>query len=99
MGEFLVFTGVFQNNTLVTFLAATGMILGAAYALWLCNRVIYGVAKPYSITHFSDLSRREFFMLLPFLIAVLAMGIYPLPFLDTLNCSVGNLLQIGSNLK
>ena len=96
VGEFLVFSGTFQNNTFVTFMAASGMILGAAYALWLCNRVIYGVAKPQYITHFSDLSRREFFMVLPFVIAVLVMGISAQPFLDTLNCSTANLLEIGT---
>ena len=98
VGEFLVFSGTFQNNTFVTFMAASGMILGAAYALWLCNRVIYGVAKPQYITHFSDLSRREFFMVLPFVIAVLVMGIGAQPFLDTLNCSTANLLEIGTFL-
>ncbi len=96
VGEFLVFTGTFQNNTFVTFMAASGMIFGAAYALWLCNRVIYGIGKPDYISQFSDLSRREFFMLLPFLIGVLAMGINGQPFLETLNCSTANLLQIGS---
>ena len=95
VGEFLVFTGTYQNNTFVTFMAATGMILGAAYALWLCNRIIYGVAKPQYITHFSDLSRREFFMLLPFVIGVLAMGVQAQPFLSTIHCSTANLLETG----
>lgn len=95
VGEFLVFTGTLQNNTFVTFMAATGMIFGAAYALWLCNRVIYGVGNLQYITHFSDLSRREFFILFPFVIAVLVMGIRPQPFLETLNCSTANLLEIG----
>ena len=96
VGEFLVFCGTFQNNTFVTFMAATGMILGAAYALWLCNRVIYGVSKNQYITHFSDLSRREFFMLFPFLVAVILMGVGAQPFLETLNCSTANLLEIGT---
>lgn len=93
IGEFLVLLGAFQNNSFVALMAATGMILGAAYALWLCNRILYGVTKPYYISAFSDLSRREFFMFAPFVIAVLAMGIYPEPFLDPLRCSVGNVLQ------
>ena len=95
IGEFLVLTGAFQNNSFVALMAATGMVLGAAYALWLCNRVLYGVAKPYYISAFSDLSRREFFMFAPFVIAVLAMGVMPEPFLDPLRCSVGNVLQLG----
>ena len=93
IGEFLVLTGAFQNNSFVAVMAATGMVLGAAYALWLCNRILYGVAKPYYISAFSDLSRREFFMFAPFVIAVLGMGVMPEPFLDPLHCSVANILQ------
>ena len=66
IGEFLVLTGTYQNNSFVAMLASTGMVLGAAYALWLCNRLLYGVTKPHFITSFSDISRREFFMFLPF---------------------------------
>ena len=93
VGEFLVLTGAFQTNTFAAVMAATGMVLGAAYALWLCNRVIYGLSKPYYIAAFSDLSRREVFLFLPFVFAVLGMGIMPEPFLDVLRCSVGNILQ------
>ena len=92
VGEFLVLTGVFQTNTFIGVMATTGIVFGAAYALWLCNRVIYGVGKPYYIKSFSDLSRREFFIFLPFLLAVLWIGILPEPFLDTLHPSVGNLI-------
>ena len=77
IGEFLVFTGTYQNNSWIAFMAATGMVLGAAYALWLCNRLLYGVTKPHFITSFSDISRREFFMFLPFVISILWIGIYP----------------------
>ena len=66
IGEFLIFVGTYQSNTFIAFLAATGMVLGAAYALWLCNRVVYGVLKPHFISNFSDVTRREFFMLFPF---------------------------------
>jgi len=93
VGEFLVLSGAFQNNSFAAIMAATGMIWGAAYALWLCNRVIYGLSKPYYIGAFSDLSRRECFMFFPFVFAVLVMGLVPEPFLDVLHCSVGNVLQ------
>ena len=96
IGEFLVFIGAYQSNTFITFLAATGMVLGAGYGLWLCNRLLYGVVKPHFISNFSDLSRREFFMLLPFVLGILWMGIYPEPFLETIHCSVSNLLYHGS---
>jgi proton-translocating NADH-quinone oxidoreductase chain M len=95
IGEFLVLTGAYQSNSFVAFLAATGMVLGAAYALWLCNRLLYGVVKPHFITTFSDISRREFFMLVPFVLAILWMGVYPEPFLDTIHCSTSNLLYHG----
>lgn len=95
IGEFLVFIGAYQSNTFITFLAATGMVLGAAYGLWLCNRLLYGVVKPHFITTYSDVSRREFFMLLPFVLGILWMGIYPEPFLETIHCSVSNLLYQG----
>ena len=95
IGEFLVLVGTFQNNTLIAVLAATGMILGAAYALWLCNRLLYGVVKPHFITTFSDVTRREFFMFLPFIFTILCMGLYPEPFLDTIHCSISNLIFQG----
>jgi proton-translocating NADH-quinone oxidoreductase chain M len=95
IGEFLVLTGAYENNSFVTFMAATGMVLGAAYALWLCNRLLYGVVKPHFITTFSDISRREFFMLFPFILGILWMGVYPEPFLDVIHCSVSNLLYQG----
>ena len=96
IGEFLVLTGAYQSNSFVTFMAATGMVLGAAYALWLCNRLLYGVVKPHFITTFSDISRREFFMVAPFVLAILWMGVYPEPFLDTIHCSTSNLLYHGN---
>jgi proton-translocating NADH-quinone oxidoreductase chain M len=96
IGEFLVLTGAYQSNSFVAFMAATGMILGAAYALWLCNRLLYGVVKPHFISTFSDISRREFFMLLPFVVAIIWMGVYPEPFLDTIHCSTSNLLYHGN---
>ena len=86
-GEFLVFIGAYQNNSFVAFCAATGMVLGAAYALWLCNRLIYGVSKPDFINTWSDLNRREFFMFAPLIAGILWIGVYPEPFLDAMHCS------------
>ena len=95
VGEFLVLVGAFQSNTFVATFAATGMVLGAAYALWLCNRLLYGLSKPYYIATYSDLCRREFALLIPFVFAVLWMGIYPEVFLDVFRASVAMLLQQG----
>ena len=52
VGEFLVLVGIFQNNAFVAVMAITGTVLGAAYALWLCNRVIYGLPKPCYLSNF-----------------------------------------------
>lgn len=93
IGEFLVLVGVFQNNTFVAVIASTGMVLGAAYALWLCNRLIYGITKDFYILSFSDLSRREFFILLPFVFSILWIGIIPECFLDVLHCSISNIIS------
>jgi proton-translocating NADH-quinone oxidoreductase chain M len=95
IGEFLVLIGAYQNNSAIAVLAATGMVLGAAYALWLCNRLLYGVVKPYYMSTFSDVSRREFFMLSPFVLAIIWMGVYPEPFLEAIHCSVSNLVSHG----
>jgi len=93
VGEFLVLVGAFRSNTLVATLAASTMVLGGAYALWLCNRLLYGISKPYYLSAFADLSRREFFILVPFLFGVLVMGFAPDIFLDVMRCSVANVLQ------
>lgn len=93
VGEFLVLTGAFQNNTFVAMMAATGMVLGGGYALWLCNRLLYGIHKPYFIPAFADLSRREFFMFVPFVVGVLWIGLFPEPFLDVIHCSTANIIE------
>ena len=53
------------------------MVLGAGYSLWLCNRIIFGNIKQYSIVTFKDLTRREFFVLLPFVTLTFLIGLYP----------------------
>nr|YP_008816166.1 NADH dehydrogenase subunit 4 [Roya obtusa]YP_009755754.1 NADH dehydrogenase subunit 4 [Roya anglica]AGZ90375.1 NADH dehydrogenase subunit 4 [Roya obtusa]QIQ22993.1 NADH dehydrogenase subunit 4 [Roya anglica] len=95
VGEFLILVGVFQRNTLIATLAAIGMILGAAYSLWLYNRVVFGNFKPKFLTVFSDLNRREFFLFMPFLFGVIWMGLYPEIFLESMHTSVSNLIQHG----
>lgn len=95
IGEFLILVGAFQRNTLIATLAALGMVLGAAYSLWLYNRVVFGNLKPWYLSKFSDLNRREVFILIPFIVGVLWMGIYPEIFLESMHCSVSNLIQHG----
>nr|YP_009647095.1 NADH dehydrogenase subunit 4 [Chloroparvula japonica]QBX98772.1 NADH dehydrogenase subunit 4 [Chloroparvula japonica] len=96
VGEFLVLTGCFQTNTLITALAATGMVLGAAYSLWLYNRVVFGFPKTHYISVYADLNRREFFMFVPLVVGTLWMGVYPEIFLHDMHASVGNLIHHGT---
>nr|AEM46205.1 NADH dehydrogenase subunit 4 [Silene noctiflora]AJP34452.1 NADH dehydrogenase subunit 4 [Silene noctiflora] len=95
VGEFLILVGAFQRNSLVATLAAIGMILGAAYSLWLYNRVVSGNLKPDFIHKFSDTNRRECFIFIPFLLGVLWMGVHPKVFPDCMHTSVSNLVQHG----
>jgi len=93
VGEFLILLGVFQTNTFIATLAATGMILGGAYSIWLYNRVVFGNLKPIYLNKFADLNRREFFILLPFVVCIFWMGVYPSIFLESFHLSVVNILQ------
>nr|YP_010593512.1 NADH dehydrogenase subunit 4 [Cichorium intybus]WAI96621.1 NADH dehydrogenase subunit 4 [Cichorium intybus] len=95
IGEFLILVGAFQRNSLVATLAALGMILGAAYSLWLYNRVVSGNLKPDFLQKFSDLNGREVFIFIPFLVGVVWMGVYPKVFPDCMHTSVSNLVQHG----
>lgn len=96
VGEFLILTGSLKENTTVTFLGSTGMILGGAYSLWLFNRVIYGNLKTdeghLHLKYTYDLTKREFYVFLPLIIGTLLLGIYPKIFLDPLDASVLNLI-------
>jgi NADH-quinone oxidoreductase subunit M len=93
VGEFMVLLGTFQANHLVAIVATTGVVLGAAYMLWLYRRVIYGKVTNDAVLAFKDLSRRELAMFAPLVVMVLWMGFYPTPFLGVFKASVGNLVQ------
>nr|YP_010199652.1 NADH dehydrogenase subunit 4 [Crassiphycus corneus]UAD89560.1 NADH dehydrogenase subunit 4 [Crassiphycus corneus] len=93
IGEFLVLVGVFQINRILTFFASIGMILGAAYSIWLFNRVSFGGLKTQYFLSFQDVSRREFWILLPLTFIILWMGIYPISFLNELHFSVIGLIE------
>ncbi|XP_037409589.1 NADH-ubiquinone oxidoreductase chain 4-like [Triticum dicoccoides] len=95
IGEFLILVGAFQRNSLVATLAMLGMILGAAYSLWLYNRVVSGNLKPDFLYKFSDLNGREVSIFLPFLVGTLRMGVHSKVFPDCMHTSVSNLVQHG----
>ncbi|RYE07973.1 MAG: NADH-quinone oxidoreductase subunit M [Hyphomicrobiales bacterium] len=88
VGEFLTMIGVFQVNTWVAFFAAFGVILSAAYALWLYRRVIFGALTKESLKGMLDLDRREIAVLVPLLILTILFGFWPAPILDATAASV-----------
>jgi NADH-quinone oxidoreductase subunit M len=88
VGEFLTMLAVFQVNTWVAFFAAFGVILSAAYALWLYRRIIFGVIDKETVRKMLDLSPREVLVLAPLLVLTIIFGFYPAPVLDTMAASV-----------
>jgi NADH-quinone oxidoreductase subunit M len=92
VGEFLVLVGAFKANTWVATLAATGMILGAAYALWLYRKVVFGVITRDVVRAMPDMSMREVAVFAPLVLVTVWMGIYPASFLDVMDASVAKLV-------
>ncbi|KRC76168.1 NAD(P)H-quinone oxidoreductase chain 4 1 [compost metagenome] len=93
VGEFMVIMGAVQHNFWIGLLAATALILGAAYSLWMVKRVVLGDVANDHVRALTDINRREFVILGVMAIAVLYMGIYPKPFTDVMHVSVEALLQ------
>jgi NADH-quinone oxidoreductase subunit M len=93
LGEFLVLTGTFQKDYLVAMLATFGVVLGAAYMLWLTKRVIFGVTKNDQIKNLKDVNKSELIMLGILALLVIFFGFYPVPLMETLNVSVDNLIN------
>ena len=92
VGEFLVLAGAFQSSTWAAALAALGVILGAAYMLYLYRRVIFGTLTKDDLRQMMDLSRREIAIFVPLIVVVLWMGIYPKPVLDVFSASVDQIV-------
>jgi NADH-quinone oxidoreductase subunit M len=93
VGEWMVILAAVKSNFWVGALAATALIFGAAYSLWMFKRVYLGAPGNSHVKELVDINAREFLMLALLAIAVLAMGIYPKPFTDVMNTSVTQLLQ------
>jgi len=93
VGEFLTLSGAFQANTWVAFIATTGVILSACYALWLYRRVVFGDLIKESLRQITDMDRREKLLFAPLVVMTLLLGIYPALVLDVIGPSVEALLQ------
>jgi len=93
IGEFLSLLGAFRINTWVAFLATTGVILSAAYALWLYGRVIFGKLEKPALKDITDLSWREVAVMTPLVVLTIIFGFYPGPILDASAVSVESLIK------
>jgi NADH-quinone oxidoreductase subunit M len=93
VGEFLALIGAFKASTMLAVLATTGIILSAAYALWLYRRVIFGEIARAELAHMPDMSAREMLALVPIIYFTIHFGIYPAAMLDIFSASVESLLS------
>jgi NADH-quinone oxidoreductase subunit M len=93
VGEWMVILGAVKANFWIALLAATGLITGAAYTLWMVKRVYFGAIANDHVRELADINAREFLMLTLLAAAVLWMGVYPKPFTDVMQVSVGELLR------
>jgi len=93
VGELLTLVGIFQVNTWVAFFATFGVILSAAYGLWLYRRVVFGALEKESLKAILDLSAREKWILYPLVILIIFFGFYPIPVFDVTQASVEALIQ------
>jgi len=103
IGEFLVLVGVFKINYLVAILASIGVILSAAYMLWLYKRVIFGKIEKNDLKNIKDINLSEFSVLFTLGLLIIFFGFYPEPFLETMRVSIDNLIanynfEINKNL-
>ncbi len=93
VGEFMVILAAFKANFWIAFLAATTLIFGAAYTLWMVKRVIFGEVANEKVAALKDVNRREFFILGVLAVAVLALGLWPAPLLDVMHATVDHLIE------
>ncbi|MBP9914647.1 MAG: NADH-quinone oxidoreductase subunit M [Thiobacillaceae bacterium] len=99
VGEFMVVLGAVQVNFWWAFLAATTLIFGAAYTLWMVKRVVFGPVANAHVAEMQDINSREFVVLGLLALCVLGMGVYPLPFTEVMHASVNNLLEHVAHSK
>lgn len=93
VGEFLVILGALQENFWYAFLAATTLIFGAAYTLWMVKRVFYGEVANAHVAELKDLNKREFLILSVLAVMVIGFGVYPQPITELTHATVNNLLS------
>jgi len=93
VGEFMVIVASFKANFWYAFLAATTLVLGAAYTLWMIKRVVYGEVANDNVAELKDLNSREFIVLAILAVSVLLVGLWPAPLVDMMNTTIEALMQ------
>lgn len=93
VGEFMVILAAVKYNFWIAFAAATTMIVGAAYTLWMYKRVVFGAVGNHHVAELTDVSAREFLVLALLAICALGMGLYPHPFTEVMHSSVNELMR------
>ena len=97
VGEFLILMGAFKKSFLVATIASLGVILAAAYMLWLYKRVIFGIVTNEKLKKLNDLSKTELFILSSLAFPIIFFGFYPEPLLNTTEVSIKNLIEMYNN--
>jgi len=94
VGEFLILVGSFKSSIFFTTFATTGVILAAVYLLWMYQRVMFGRVTNEKNSGLSDLSLREKWVIVPLIVLIIFIGVYPKPILERIEPSVTNLLNV-----
>jgi NADH-quinone oxidoreductase subunit M len=93
VGEFMVILASFKASFWIAFFAATTLVLGAAYTLWMIKRVVYGDVGNENVAELKDLNRREFVVLGVLAVSVLLVGLWPAPLVDMMNPTIEQLVE------
>ena len=100
IGEFLILMGAFKDNFLVAVVASVGVILGAAYILWMYKRVVFGKLINSDLKTMTDLKKSELFVLSCLAVPIIFFGFYPDPLINTIEVSISDLIKMyNSNLS
>ena len=94
LGEFLILMAAFKDNFLVAVIASLGVIIGAAYMLWLYKRVVFGKLVNLELKEMVDLNKSELFILICLAIPTLFFGFYPDPLIKTIEVSINDLISV-----
>jgi NADH-quinone oxidoreductase subunit M len=95
ISEALIFLGIYQKFTTMTVLAIIGLLIGAAYLLWMFKRMFFGDVNP-EVKEYEDMNAREILYMIPLCVAVIVFGIFPSPILNIMKASVGQLVDLLS---